>query len=86
MDYSEKSDRWIYPELYYQKDVTGSDGTTFNIISIDTWRLNSGDTYVLHDPSTGRSVLRNVSKVLDDFFNGRMTQGKKDTLLKTFKV
>ena len=33
MQYSDKSDRWVYPELYYNKDVTGSDGTTFNIIS-----------------------------------------------------
>ena len=85
MAYSDKSDRWIYPELYYNKEVTGSDGTTFNIISIDTWRLNSGDTYVLHEPKTGRSVLRNASMVHDHYARGMMNKGKFDALMKSFK-
>ena len=37
--------------------VTGSDGTTFNIVSIDTWRLNSGDTYVLHNSKSGKRCV-----------------------------
>ena len=76
ISYSDKSDRWVYPELYFNKEVTGSDGTTFNIISIDTWRINGGDTYVLFDLKTGKSVLRNVSKVKADFEAGLMDKGQ----------
>jgi len=38
MDYTQKSDRWYYPSLYYSKDVTAADGTSITLLSIDTWR------------------------------------------------
>merc|ERR1719502_1010698 len=56
--YTEKSERWKYEDLYFKEDLTTKDGTTLTLLSIDTWRLNGGDTYVAHDPTTGRSSLR----------------------------
>lgn len=85
MEYTNRSDRWIYPELYYNKEVTGSDGTTYNIISIDTWRISGGDVYVAFDVKTGRSALKNVSKIEHEFRTGLMDKGKHDVLLKNFQ-
>ena len=63
IQYSDKSYRWIFPDYYYSQTVTGDDGTTALLVGIDTWRLNGGDTYVSHDPVTGRSHLRSRALV-----------------------
>mmetsp|Transcript_13939 Transcript_13939/g.40840 ORF Transcript_13939/g.40840 Transcript_13939/m.40840 type:complete len:351 (-) Transcript_13939:233-1285(-) len=84
IQYSSKSDRWVYPELYFSKEVQGSDGTSFLVVSTDTWRLNAGDTYVKFDLVSGRAVLRSRRLVEDHFARGLMDAGKRDALLRTF--
>ncbi len=86
IDYSNKSSRWTFPDLYFSKDVTSDDGTTVRVISIDTWRINGGDTFVAFDPVTGRSALRNITDVLVKHQTGVITEGTAIQLLKHFSA
>jgi len=84
MDYTQKSNRWYYPSLYYSKDIKTTDGTSITLLSIDTWRLNGGDTFVKFDPATNRSALRNLTDVLIKHEAGVITNGTVHQLLKHF--
>lgn len=59
MQYSNTSSRWNFPSLYYDFVKQGTDGATAHFLSIDTWRLNGGDTYVAYDSTTNKAALRN---------------------------
>jgi len=82
--YTKKSERWNYPSLYFSKDITSSDGTSVTLVSIDTWRLNGGDTFVKFNPKTNRSALRNLTDVLTKHEAGIITNGTVRQLLKHF--
>ena len=83
IDYSQKSSRWTFPSYYYKEDVD-IDGVTVLLVALDTWRLNGGDTYVAHDPKTGRSHLRSRELVLDAHARGAIEAGTRDVLLRRF--
>lgn len=85
MDYSKLSNRWTYPSLYFDKVETGSDGSSVHILSIDTWRINGGDTYVKYDPVSGRAALKNASDIEHKYQTGEMEKPKRDILLKMFE-
>jgi hypothetical protein len=53
IEYSDHSNRWHFPDYYYNKELTTADGTTILIVAIDTWRINGGDTFVKFDPQVG---------------------------------
>ena len=48
---------WIYPDFYFSKEVTTKYNTKILIVSIDTWRLNGGDTYVSPDSLSPDSLI-----------------------------
>eukprot|EP00462_Mataza_sp_D1_P021852 CAMPEP_0175139590 /NCGR_PEP_ID=MMETSP0087-20121206/10993_1 /TAXON_ID=136419 /ORGANISM="Unknown Unknown, Strain D1" /LENGTH=314 /DNA_ID=CAMNT_0016422629 /DNA_START=90 /DNA_END=1034 /DNA_ORIENTATION=- len=72
ISYSDKSKRWNFPSFYYDFVKKGSDGSTAHFVSIDTWRLNGGDTNVAFDPVSNRSALRNVSHLQHKVNTGDM--------------
>jgi hypothetical protein len=84
MQYTNVSARWNYPSFYFDKVESGN-GTSVHIISIDTWRLNGGDTYVKYDPVSGRSALRNATDVEYKYQIGEMEKAKRDVLLENFE-
>eukprot|EP01062_Namystynia_karyoxenos_P043528 TRINITY_DN318_c0_g1_i1.p1 TRINITY_DN318_c0_g1~~TRINITY_DN318_c0_g1_i1.p1 ORF type:complete len:365 (+),score=130.10 TRINITY_DN318_c0_g1_i1:89-1096(+) len=85
MEYSKKSNRWTYPSWYFTKDITGADGTKITIASIDTWRLNGGDTYVLWNHKLNTGVLRDVDLVHRHHKEGVISTTTRDLLFKNFK-
>jgi len=85
MAYSNISTRWTYPSLYHDRIVQTKDETNIMLVSIDTWRINGGDTFVKFDPVSNRSALRNASDVEFRYQSGEMEKGKRDTLLRMFK-
>jgi tartrate-resistant acid phosphatase type 5 len=56
--YSNHSSRWVFPDYYYDEEITTKDGTTILVVATDTWRINGGDTFVKYDPQTERMALR----------------------------
>ncbi|GAB5356885.1 hypothetical protein AAMO2058_000326800 [Amorphochlora amoebiformis] len=84
MEYTQKNERWHYPSLYFSKDLVGADGTKITLLSIDTWRINGGDTFVAFDPATNKSALRNITEVLTLHAQGAITDGTVKQLLKFF--
>eukprot|EP01062_Namystynia_karyoxenos_P043529 TRINITY_DN318_c0_g2_i1.p1 TRINITY_DN318_c0_g2~~TRINITY_DN318_c0_g2_i1.p1 ORF type:complete len:367 (+),score=140.79 TRINITY_DN318_c0_g2_i1:94-1101(+) len=85
MEYSKKSARWTYPSWYFTKDITGSDGTKVTVVSVDTWRINGGDTYVIWDHRNNTGVLRDVELVHRHHKEGKITTTTRDLLFKNFK-
>lgn len=85
--YSSKSSRWKFPSFYYDKVLTFDNGASVHLFSIDTWRINGGDTYVDYDVITNRAALKNASNVEYRYQIGSSDMGKakRDILLKTFK-
>jgi len=84
--YTKHSTRWNFPKFYF--DVLKKHGdTSIHVLSVDTWRINGGDTYVNFDPYTNRSSLKNISNIRYRYQMGfdDMEKGKHDILIKTFK-
>lgn len=46
IQYTRRSARWQYPDFYFSREIVSKDGTKLLVLSIDTWRINGGDTYV----------------------------------------
>lgn len=86
MDYTNKSSRWVYPSLYFTKDVTGKDGTTATIVSMDTWRINGGDTFVSWDSENNSGVVRDAQIVHDHHARGKISSATRDLILSSFPV
>lgn len=86
IEYSKKSSRWNYPSLYYSKDITGKDGTTVTLLSIDTWRINGGDTFVSWDSVRNTGVVRDPAIVHDHVARGKISTTTRDLILSTFPV
>jgi len=89
MDYSNKagtSSRWTYPSLYFKKDITGKDGTTATVVSVDTWRINGGDTFVAWDSENNTGVVRDPQIVHDHVARGKISTTTRDLILSSFPV
>jgi len=84
--YSTHSSRWKFPKLYFDQVIKTSDATV-HLLSIDTWRINGGDTYVKYDPVSNRFALRNETNIEYRYQIGAsdMEKAKHDILLKSFK-
>jgi len=85
IQYTKKSERWQYPDFYFSKEVVAKDGTKLLVVSIDTWRLNGGDTYVKQDLATGRLALRNASRIRHELRVGKIEKALHDVLLRQFE-
>merc|ERR1711998_525819 len=88
-DYSNKkgtSSRWTYPSLYFKKDITGKDGTTATVVSVDTWRINGGDTFVSWDSENNTGVVRDPQIVHDHVARGKISTTTRDLILSSFPV
>eukprot|EP00630_Chrysocystis_fragilis_P006134 CAMPEP_0197388672 /NCGR_PEP_ID=MMETSP1165-20131217/1203_1 /TAXON_ID=284809 /ORGANISM="Chrysocystis fragilis, Strain CCMP3189" /LENGTH=338 /DNA_ID=CAMNT_0042914023 /DNA_START=17 /DNA_END=1033 /DNA_ORIENTATION=+ len=83
VEYTNKSDRWTFPELYYTKYLEDSDAS-LTIVAIDTWRLNGGDTYVAYDPRTNRGVIRDPARLERDLAEGTVTRGTFESITRNF--
>eukprot|EP01065_Artemidia_motanka_P022520 TRINITY_DN26720_c0_g1_i1.p1 TRINITY_DN26720_c0_g1~~TRINITY_DN26720_c0_g1_i1.p1 ORF type:complete len:412 (+),score=89.15 TRINITY_DN26720_c0_g1_i1:67-1302(+) len=82
IEYSRRSKRWVYPDFYFNRTVTDPrTGMTVLIVSIDTWRLNGGDTYVEWGPRGGR--LRS-SLVRRHLAEGKIARDTHDQLVSMF--
>jgi len=86
IEYTQKSSRWNFPELYYFKDITGSDGTTVRLVSVDTWRINGGDTFVAWDSKRNTGVVRDPKIVHEHVARGKISNTTRDLILSTFPV
>ena len=82
--YTKHSNRWQFPDYYHSKDLTAKDGTTLQIVAVDTWRLNGGDTFVKFDPKTERMALHSKALLDEKLASGAMNQATYDTLLTNF--
>jgi len=84
--YSSHSSRWKFPKKYFDKVISTS-GVGVHLLSIDTWRINGGDTYVNYDPITDRYSLKNKTNIEWRYQIGAddMNKGKRDILLRSFK-
>jgi hypothetical protein len=85
IQYTNKSKRWNFDDYYFSKDLTMKDGTTMTILSVDTWAINGGDTYVAHDPVTKQMRLRSRAQIDRDFASGLMRNDTREVLLANFK-
>ena len=84
--YSAKSSRWKFPDYYFAQDITAADGTTITLLSVDTWRLNGGDTYVAHDLHRRRSALRVPTAEIERRHQaGEIDTPLRDVLLENYK-
>mmetsp|Transcript_21438 Transcript_21438/g.68989 ORF Transcript_21438/g.68989 Transcript_21438/m.68989 type:complete len:371 (+) Transcript_21438:30-1142(+) len=83
IEYTERSSRWTFPNYYYKR-VIEKDGISIALISIDTWRLNAGDTYVKFDTRTNTGVVRDVEKLRRDLKDGKLTEGAYQSITRTF--
>eukprot|EP00756_Hemistasia_phaeocysticola_P022057 Hpha_TRINITY_DN15810_c1_g6::TRINITY_DN15810_c1_g6_i1::g.191328::m.191328/K14379/ACP5; tartrate-resistant acid phosphatase type 5 len=86
IEYSQKSTRWNYPSLYYSKDLKGTDGTTVTLVSVDTWRINGGDTFVAWDSKRNTGVVRDPALVHEHVAMGKISTTTRDLILGTFPV
>eukprot|EP01065_Artemidia_motanka_P012687 TRINITY_DN16_c0_g1_i1.p2 TRINITY_DN16_c0_g1~~TRINITY_DN16_c0_g1_i1.p2 ORF type:complete len:334 (+),score=96.25 TRINITY_DN16_c0_g1_i1:103-1104(+) len=84
MEYSSKSSRWIYPSLYYTRDAKGSDGVTVAVFSVDTWRLNGGDTFVVWDSVSNKGKIRSEELVHKHVREGRISETTRDLIFSSF--
>eukprot|EP01062_Namystynia_karyoxenos_P072611 TRINITY_DN6891_c0_g1_i1.p1 TRINITY_DN6891_c0_g1~~TRINITY_DN6891_c0_g1_i1.p1 ORF type:complete len:433 (+),score=108.25 TRINITY_DN6891_c0_g1_i1:74-1300(+) len=85
IEYSKRSSRWVYPDVYYNRTYTDPhSGMQILIAAVDTWRLNGGDTYVSWHH--GRHHLRSAAVVQDHFAHGKLSRVTHDHLLRTFAV
>lgn len=82
--YSKQSSRWTFPDYYYDEEITMKDGTTILVVATDTWRINGGDTFVKHDPVSGRMALHSKALVDGALASGKMDQVTYDTLTEHF--
>jgi hypothetical protein len=55
-----------------------------SILSIDTWAINGGDTYVKHDPATRTMRLRSKAQVERDFAAGKINNVTRSVLYENF--
>ena len=83
--YSKKSSRWTFPDYYYDEEVTTKDGTKILVVSTDTWRINGGDTFVKHDPVSGRMALHSRAQVDAARRSGRIDEATYETLVEHFE-
>lgn len=74
IQYSNRSSRWKFPSYYYDFIKTGKDSTTVHVLSIDTWRLNGGDTYIAFNAVNNTIAIRNKTKLMV-----KMQQGDLDS-------
>lgn len=82
--YTNHSQRWTFPDYYYDKELTTTDGSTLLIVAIDTWRINGGDTFVKYDPKTERMALHSKDLLDSKLASGKISQDTYDTLLEHF--
>ena len=54
------------------------------MVATDTWRINGGDTFVKHDPVSGRMALHSRAHVDAARKSGRIDQTTYDTLVEHF--
>lgn len=85
IEYTNHSSRWEFPDYYHDKEFTTKDGTTILVVAIDTWRLNSGDTFVKFDAKSGRMALHSKAAVEEALASGNMLQSTYDTLMEHFE-
>jgi hypothetical protein len=85
IQYTNKSKRWVFEDFYFSKDITMKDGTTITLLSVDTWTINGGDTYVAHDPITKQQRLRSRAQVDRDWAAGKMHNDTREVLIANFK-
>lgn len=84
VEYSQRSERWTFPELYYTEEIAGQDGVTVTIVALDTWRINGGDTYVQYDAESRTGVIRDVGLLTQHWQQGVVTNGTYDSITRTF--
>eukprot|EP00633_Aureoumbra_lagunensis_P002267 CAMPEP_0197291244 /NCGR_PEP_ID=MMETSP0890-20130614/11774_1 /TAXON_ID=44058 ORGANISM="Aureoumbra lagunensis, Strain CCMP1510" /NCGR_SAMPLE_ID=MMETSP0890 /ASSEMBLY_ACC=CAM_ASM_000533 /LENGTH=305 /DNA_ID=CAMNT_0042763895 /DNA_START=245 /DNA_END=1162 /DNA_ORIENTATION=- len=82
--YTEKSDRWTFPDLYYKEEIK-KDDIFLTLIAIDTWRLNGGDTYVAFDPKHNRGHIRDLERLQRDHENGIVTPGTYESITMNYQ-
>ena len=82
--YSKQSSRWTFPDYYYDEEITAEDGTKILVVATDTWRINGGDTYVKHDPVSGRMALHSQAQLDAARSSGRIDQATYDTINEHF--
>lgn len=83
VDYTNKSDRWKFPDLYYRQYVEDG-GVSLTLVCVDTWRLNGGDTYVKFDPVTRTGVVRDRRLLDRHLADGLVTEGTYSSITRTF--
>jgi len=83
IEYSQRSERWNFPNYYYKQTIE-KDDLSLAILSIDTWRLNSGDTYVSFDPVARRGFVRDPERLERDLESGAVTEGTYRSITRNF--
>lgn len=85
IEYSKRSNRWVYPSLYFNRTYTDpASGVSALVVSVDTWRINGGDTYVRWHHRRGHGTLRSMELLRAHLAEGRVSRATHDQLVRAF--